>query len=134
VITYVESTAGVDAKALVGFFEGWQNHPSPETHLRILRSSDYIALAMDDAGRVVGFVTAISDGVLCASITLLEVLPSFRKRGIATALMARMIERLKRYYMVDVACDPSVQSFYERVGMRRSVGMSVRRYDRQTGS
>ena len=42
-------------------------------------------LARDDAGRVVGFVTAISDGVLSAYIPLLEVLPEYQGAGSAAS-------------------------------------------------
>src|SRR5450759_1565157 len=66
-ITYTHTLSDIRAASLQGFFVGWPNPPSPEAHLRILQSSDMIVLAQDEA-RVVGFITAISDGVLCAYI------------------------------------------------------------------
>jgi hypothetical protein len=33
--------------------------------------------------------------------------------------------------MVDLLCDPDVQPFYERLGMRRATGMLIRHFDRQ---
>ena len=74
-IEYRDSAEGLRESQLAGFFEGWPDPPSPETHLRILRQSSEVLLAIDTTtGEVVGFITAISDGVLSAYIPLLEVL------------------------------------------------------------
>jgi hypothetical protein len=43
-----------------------------------------------------------------------------------------MLAKLRHLYMVDLVCDPEVQPFYERLGMRTVVGMVVRNYDRQS--
>ena len=44
-----------------------------------------------------------------------------------------MLEKLQHLYMIDLVCDPALQQFYERLGMRPVVGMVVRNYDRQAG-
>lgn len=66
-IAYLTDLDGVTAAQLRGFFDGWPDPPTPETHLRILRGSATVVLAVDtETGCVVGFVTALSDGVLSA--------------------------------------------------------------------
>lgn len=78
-ITYRDALAGITADHLGGFFVGWPNPPSAATHLRLLAGSDHVVLAVDEeTGRVVGFVTAIDDGVLSAYLPHLEVLPAFQ--------------------------------------------------------
>jgi GNAT superfamily N-acetyltransferase len=132
VIVYADSPAGVVADQLPGFFVGWPNPPSPEAHLRILHGSAHIVLALDDAtSNVVGFITAISDGISCAYIPHLEVLPPYQAQGIGSELMRRMLDRLRHLYMIDLLCDPPVQPFYERLGMRRTQGMLIRNFERQ---
>jgi ribosomal protein S18 acetylase RimI-like enzyme len=135
-ITYTTSLDDITAGQLRGgFWVGWQDPPSPETHLRLLRGSDHVVLARDDAtGEVVGFVTAVSDGVLAAYIPLLEVLPAYQNRGIGSELVRRLLEQLRHLYMVDLLCDEELQPFYERLGMRRAAGMLLRHYDRQSGA
>jgi ribosomal protein S18 acetylase RimI-like enzyme len=135
-VHYTESLAGIDASQLAGgFFIGWPNPPSPETHLRLLQGSSHVVLALDErTADVVGFATAISDGVLSAYIPLLEVLPEYQHQGIGQELMRRMIAALRSLYMVDLLCDPELQPFYEQTGMRRAVGMLIRNFDRQNGS
>ena len=120
---------------LDGFFEGWPNPPSTETHLRILSRCWAVELACDsDSGRVVGFVNAISDGFYAAYIPLLEVLPDYRGRGIGRELIRRIMERCAAFYMVDVCCDDAISPFYERFGMVPVQGMCIRNFDRQSGA
>ncbi len=131
---YLTSADTITADQLHGFFVGWPNPPSPETHLAILRRSDAVALAVDEqTGRVVGFVNALSDGVLSAFIPLLEVLPAYQGRGIGTELVQRVLALLGDLYAVDVICDAGVQPFYARLGMQPAQGMMLRRYERQSG-
>ena len=133
-IRYANTTDGIGAEQLDGFFVGWPSAPSPETHLAILQGSYAIVLAVDEStGRVVGFVNAASDGILAAYIPLLEVLPEYRGQGIGRALMERILKRLSRFYMVDLACDPEMESFYESFGMQPIRAMGVRNRDRQAG-
>lgn len=133
-IFYTDDPSGTRPAQLRGFFEGWPDPPSPTMHLRLLRASDAVMLAKEELdGQVVGFATAISDGVLAAYIPLLEVLPSHRRQGIGSELIERLLRKLDHLYMIDLLCDPSNQPFYERLGMRRATGMMIRNYGRQSG-
>lgn len=133
-ITFTDSLEHVTPEDLKGgFFAGWPNPPSPLTHYRILANSAEIILARSGEGNVIGFITAISDGISCAYIPHLEVLTEYQGRGIGTELVRRMLEKLTHIYMIDLVCDPELQPFYERLGMRAIVGMVIRNYDRQSG-
>jgi ribosomal protein S18 acetylase RimI-like enzyme len=134
-ISYTQSVEGLTSDRLHGFFAGWPKPPSPQTHLVLLQNSAYVVLAVDEeTGNVVGFVTAISDEILTAHIPLLEVLPAYQGRGIGGELMRRVLDELSGLYAIDLLCDPDLQAFYERLGMRRAVGMMVRNYERQSGA
>ena len=134
-IDYTDSLAGIAEQQLAGFFVGWPSPPSPARHLRLLAGSGHVVLAIDaESDQVVGFVTAITDGILSANIPLVEVLPAYQGRGIGTELMRRMLAKLRGLYMVDLFCDPELQPFYERLGMQPAAGMLVRNYDRQSGA
>ncbi len=128
-IQYRDSPEGVTEAALAGFFEGWPDPPSPATHLRLLRESGAIILAADTStGAVVGFITAITDGILSAYIPLLEVRPDYRRQGIGAELVRRMLRRLDHLYMVDLICDEALVPFYRKLGMDRMPAMSVRNF------
>jgi len=127
-IEYTDLLAGIEPEQLRGFFVDWPRPPSPETHLQLLTGSDHVVLAIDsDTRQVVGYVTALTDGVLTGFIPLLEVLPTFQRQGIGQALMERMHERLGHLPNVDLLCDPDVMPFYERFGMQHADGMVMRR-------
>lgn len=135
-IVYSGSLEGVHPIHLQGFFVdwGWPTYPSPETHLKLLQQSYAVELALDiETGSVIGYITAISDGVLSAYIPLLEVLEPWQGLGVGSELVRRMLDRLSHLYMIDLLCDEEVQPFYERAGMQRTTGMMIRNYHHQTG-
>ena len=134
-IHYTDSLVGITAGKLQGFFVGWPNPPSAETHLALLEHSDEIVLAVDgESGRVVGFITAHTDKILTAYIPLLEVLPAYQGQGIGSELVRRMLVSLDHLYAIDLMCDLEVQPFYERLGMRPAAGMMIRNYEKQSGA
>ena len=133
-IQYTASFEGITAEELSGFFIGWPNPPLPETHLELLRQSDAVELAVDtDTGHIVGFATAITDGVLAAHLTFLEVLPDYQHRGIGTELVRRILARFTHLYGISVQCDAELQPFYKRFEMKPGPGMGIWRYHRQAG-
>jgi GNAT superfamily N-acetyltransferase len=131
-IRYTASLQDIMAADLRPFFVGWAASPDDETRLRILTGSDHVLLAVDEAtDRPVGFINALSDGVLSAYIPLLEVLPGYQGRGIGSELVRRMLSRLEGLYGVDLVCDADLRPFYERFDMMAVTGMVRRRQTSQ---
>ena len=46
-IRYQTSTDAITPERLQGFFVGWQNPPTPGTHLRLLRNSDHVVFVIE---------------------------------------------------------------------------------------
>ncbi len=129
-ITYHSDLTRVQPDDLQGFFEGWPNPPSPEAHRRLLAGSSHFIVAVPaDQSRVIGYIAAISDGVMSAYISQLEVLREHRGRGIGSVLVRAMLDLLRDMYMVDLVCDSDLQPFYEAVGMKRWSAMVLRNYE-----
>ena len=130
-IEYRTSTAGLRWEQLDGFFVGWPVRPSAATLLGHLHRSYRCVVAVDTSSndRVVGFATAISDGLLSAYIPLVEVLPGWHERGIGTELLETLLASLSHLYMVDLACEPDLVHFYERVGFTAGTAMIRRNRD-----
>jgi len=132
---FKNSLEGISSNMLKGFFVGWPNPPSPQTHLNLLKKSSKVVLAMDDnTTQVVGFITAISEGILSAYIPLLEVLPEYKNNGIGKELVKQMLKELDNIYMIDLCCDDDLVPFYEKFGMMKGNSMLFRNYQRQSGS
>ena len=133
-IQYLNEINGIEKSMLQGFFNGWPNPPSSDRHLELLRGSAEVVLAIDsETQKVVGFITAISDGVLSAYIPLLEVLPEYQGKGVGTELVKRLLDRLGHLYMVDLACDTELAEFYRPFGFSSGHAMLRRNYDAQSG-
>ena len=71
----------IEPGELDNFFHGWKSPPSIEIKEKLLNGSDLIVTARD-AGDLVGFLTAISDGAMHAFISLIEVLETHQSKGI----------------------------------------------------
>ncbi|MFC6038876.1 GNAT family N-acetyltransferase [Paenisporosarcina macmurdoensis] len=133
-MNYLTTADGIEEDQLNGFFVGWPNPPSPEVHLKLIKKSSHVVIAVDEeSAQVVGFVTAISDGVLSAYIPFLEVLPANQGQGIGQQLLKKMLELLSDMYMIDLMCDENLQGYYEKLGMHRAHGMILRNYTKQSG-
>ncbi|KGA99085.1 acetyltransferase [Alkalihalobacillus alcalophilus ATCC 27647 = CGMCC 1.3604] len=132
---YKNCLEGITANTLKGFFDGWLNPPNAQTHLKLLENSSKVIVAVDDnTNQVVGFITAISDGVLSAYIPFLEVLPEYKNKGIGYELVKRMLKELDHIYMIDLCCDDELVPYYENFNMKKSNGMILRNYEVQSGS
>ncbi|WP_425147755.1 GNAT family N-acetyltransferase [Deinococcus sp.] len=114
---YSSDLADLDAAQMDGFFVGWPKAPGSATLLQVLRGSSHVWLAFDGS-RLVGFLTAISGGVMNASLPLLEVLLEYQGRGIGSQLVGRMQATLHGLYALDVSCDEALMPFYQRHGFQ----------------
>lgn len=132
---YKNTINGISSDMLQGFFVDWPSPPNPQTHLRLLKKSSNVVVAIDETtNQVVGFITAISDGVLSAYIPFLEVLPAYKNVGIGKELVNQMLKELDDIYMIDLCCDNDLVPYYEKFGMVRTNGMVFRNYKMQSGN
>ncbi|MGE7749869.1 GNAT family N-acetyltransferase [Lysinibacillus fusiformis] len=133
-LLYKNNLEDISSDMLKGFFVDWPNPPSPQTHLKLLENSSKVVMALDEqSNQIVGFITAISDGVLSAYIPFLEVLPAYKSKGIGKELINRMLIELQYIYMIDLCCDDDLVPLYEKFGMMKSNGMLIRNYGMQSG-
>jgi ribosomal protein S18 acetylase RimI-like enzyme len=127
-IEYTNSVQNITIDMLKGFFTEWNTPQTPEHHLKILENNSYIVLALDtDTKCAVGFITALTDNVQAAFISMLEVLPSYQNNGIGSQLVIKMLDQLKDVPTVDLMCNTDKQEFYSKFGMKPSVGMVLRK-------
>ena len=107
------------------FFQNWKSPPSTETRSKLLTGSDLVITAREN-GKLVGFLTAISDGAMHAFITLVEVLESHQRKGIGRHLIELAISNFKGYYDIVLITDPDKGEFYKKLDFREIYGMHIR--------
>jgi ribosomal protein S18 acetylase RimI-like enzyme len=72
-----------------------------------------------DAGRLVGAGRAIADGVYCAYIGDIAVLPGHRGRGIGRRIVADLLQLAAGHKKVILYSVPGSEGFYRPFGFRR---------------
>ena len=107
------------------FFQNWKSSPSPETKSKLLSGSDLVITAREN-GKLVGFLTAVSDGAMHAFISLLEVLESHQNKRIGKHLMELAISNFKGYYDIVLITDQDKGEFYKKSGFKEIYGMHIR--------
>lgn len=128
-ILYSDDPEKIKNDNFVGFFENWSSPPCKDKQIAILTHSSYVILALDtDTNKIIGFVTCITDKILFAYIPLFEVLPHYRKKGIAKELIKRIESKLSDLYAIDICCDENICGFYKNLGYMRVSEMVKRNY------
>ncbi len=94
---------------------------SPKQVQKLLCCSHLVRTAWDDK-KLVGFVSAVSDGVLCGLVQNLVVHPKYRQRGLGTRLLRELSRAMARQgvnclYALG-ARNPGARAFFGRVGFR----------------
>ena len=127
-INYIDNIEGITPKQLEGFLAHWDFVPPQDTLLQVLHGSSHILIALDSETRnVLGYITALSDGVACSYISFLEVRATQRNKGIGTQLVRRMVAKLQSLYGIYLGCAPALVPFYEKYGFQKGTAMSKRR-------
>lgn len=124
-VTYRHTNDGIDPDMIEGFFVGWPAPPTPEKLIEVMRGSYRRVWAVRD-GRVIGYINAISDGVLNAFIPWLEVHPEHQGQGVGAQLVRRIVADLEGMYAVDLCCDPDLLPYYEKLGFTTFGGAGLR--------
>lgn len=124
-IVYETGVGVVSAGQIAGFFVGWPVRPSADRLVEVMDSSCRRVWALDGE-RVVGYINAISDGVLTAFIPWLEVHPDYQGQGIGSELVKRIVAQLDGMYSIDLGCDEDLIGYYERLGFISFAAMGRR--------
>ena len=104
-----------DVKFLYSACEWW-HAKIPQRTLRALEGGWRCITAWDE-DNLVGLVYAISDGELYAYVTHALVHPEYRRQGIGTELMRRLMEGTEEFEsIVTISATSEARQFYETVG------------------
>lgn len=134
-IRYSTNKKDLENLEIKGFFEGWPEKPNEDVLKKSIENSGVVVLAVDDEKKkLIGYITALTDGVLSAYIPFLEVQKNYQKQGIGHELVKRMTNELKDLYMIDLVCDKELADFYSEAGFVSWNAMIKRNYANQSGA
>ncbi len=99
-------------------------HRAPEVHRRAFENSHTAVFVYLD-NRLAGFGRAISDAAYQAAVYDVAVRPEYRSRGIGTAIIRAMLDRLPHCNFILYAA-PGREEFYRKIGFSRMLtGMAL---------
>lgn len=129
-IRYTSETAGINWERLKATLaeDRFDNGRSAE-QLRASFENSHIVVFAITGGEVIGTARALSDGVCNAYVVDVWTLSRFRRQGIATQMMQRLLSRLAGQHVYLFTDD--VAGFYQSLGFKRQpdgLGMVVGRW------
>ena len=126
-MNYDDFSEWVQESDLEGLLSQWDFTPPAGTLRKMLKSSSVAVVAREPGStRVVGYVAALTDRVVCGYISALEARPEYRHQGIGTALLHQVTQRLD-VQGIYLSCAQAMIKFYEAAGFKQVAGMSRRR-------
>jgi GNAT superfamily N-acetyltransferase len=109
--------------------EGWPTpNERPDASLRSWQHSWPALVAIAD-GTMIGFLRAVSDEYVTIYVAELLVVPEWRGRGIASALL-ELAQKLCPGTRLDLLATQASREYYERVGFHSFVGYRRNWYNR----
>lgn len=118
-ITYTTDISKVDWEALKAILveDNFDNGRTPEQYRISFENSFLCVLAYDEAGRCIGNVRVLSDGVCNAYIVDVWTYSPYRKQGIASEMMKLAMSRLQGQHIYLFTDDS--EGFYKTLGFER---------------
>jgi len=120
----ISTSKRIDPRQVKALFRagGWEEDLAsyrPAQIQKLLRHS-HLVLSAWNQKELVGFASAVSDGVLCGLVENLIIHPAYRKRGLGTRLLRELAGRMKKQRITCLYVlgnrGKRAQTFFSRVG------------------
>ena len=104
----------------------WARRRSPLDIQQMLDRSQ-LTLGVWDDDRLIGFARVVTDDLYRAWIEDLVVDHAYRKQGIASLMLEKLLKRLEHIELVMLDCIAEWEVFYARFGFQPKTGASMQR-------
>lgn len=118
-LDWSDSLAGIDWLELEALYRAAPLGNKSAASLQVaFEASRYCCFARED-GRLVGAGRVLADGVDCAYVCDVALLPSHQGRGLGAQLMTRLVDRARGHRKIILYAVPGKEGFYRRFGFQR---------------
>lgn len=118
-VTWTDALDAVDWSELSDLYrKAPLGDKSPERLKTVFSNSMFRRFGFDD-GVLVAAGRALADGMDCAYICDVAILPSHQGRGLGDALIAQLVELSRGHAKIILYSVPGKEGFYARYGFRR---------------
>lgn len=91
----------------------------PAATLKTVFHNSLYRCIVRDQGRIVGVGRALSDGVDCAYLCDIAVLPDYQGTGLGKQIVGRLVEQSRGHKKILLYAVPGKESFYRKFGFQR---------------
>ena len=101
---------------------GWVNYTrNPQVLVSAFKNSLLVLGAFDDDEKLVGIIRVVGDGASIVFVQDLLVLPEYRRRGIGSRLLDRVVRHYSEVYQMELLADdtPEATAFYKANGFMK---------------
>ena len=118
--------ARVDWEELSALYRAAPLGDKPPEVLRQAFTNSMFRCFVHDGGRLVGAGRALADGIDCAYLCDIAVLPSHQGTGLGQQLVARLLELAQGHKKILLYAVPGKEAFYKRFGfLRMKTAMAI---------
>jgi ribosomal protein S18 acetylase RimI-like enzyme len=118
-LAWSHSIEGVNWEELAQLFSAAPLGDKNPVDLKVtFLNSMFVCFALD-ANRLVGVGRVLADGVDCAYICDIAVLPSHQGTGIGRAILTDLVKRSRHHKKLILYSVPGKEPFYEKAGFKR---------------
>lgn len=102
----------------------WANNRTPIDIQQMLENSNLVLGVWDD-DKLIGFARVNTDDVYRAWIDDVVVDSNYRKQGVGSHIIQKLLKRLQHIELVMLDCDPDLATFYEKHGFKLNQATSM---------
>lgn len=118
-LEWSDDLATVDWEELSALYRAAPLGNKPAAGLATVFTASLYRCFVRDGGRLVGVGRALADGVDCAYLCDIAVLPSHQGTGLGGEIVARLVALARGHRKIILYAVPGKETFYARYGFRR---------------
>jgi ribosomal protein S18 acetylase RimI-like enzyme len=118
-LDWMDTLEGVDWEALSALYRAAPLGDKKPADLATAFSNSMFRCFVYDAGRLVGVGRVLADGVDCAYLCDVAVLPSHQGTGLGKAIVAKLVEQSRGHRKIILYAVPGKEPLYHKLGFRR---------------
>lgn len=118
-LTWSDTTESLDWDELEALYRAAPLGHKNAVDLRIAFGNSRFVCAVFEDGRLVGVGRVLADGVDCAYVCDVAVLPSHQGTGLGKQIVARLVERSRGHKKIILYAVPGKEPFYKKFGFKR---------------
>lgn len=117
-LEWSESLDNVDWQELSDLYAAAPLGHKPPESLRTVFSNSRYRCFLREHGKLVGAGRVLADGVDCAYVCDVALLPSHQGRGLGRDIVARLVERARGHRKIILYAVPGRENFYRSLGFK----------------